>query len=123
MPLSEISASVLYVICANLNIKQVLILILFNFQYAWKIGGSFDEKKNKKLKEKAKFAERKPRVAERARERQTERNLPQSAAAARLRQLFSDARKNKYTAESKSAHKSTLKNFRQKKTINREKKL
>ena len=47
MPLSEISASVLYVICANLNIKQVLILILFNFQYAWKIGGSFDEKKIK----------------------------------------------------------------------------
>ena len=45
MPLSEISASVLYVICANLNIKQVLILILFNFQYAWKIGGSFDGKK------------------------------------------------------------------------------
>ena len=80
-------------------------------------------KKKIKLKEKAKFAERKPRVAERARERQTERNLPQSAAAARLRQLFSDARKNKYTAESKSAHKSTLKNFRQKKTINREKKL
>lgn len=54
----KFSASVLYVICANLKIKQIIIFY-FSFQYAKKIGGSFDDKKKEIRRKKfEKFVER-----------------------------------------------------------------